>query len=37
MTPDRVIACGKQFGQKIGKKEAAAISALLIGWRGARA
>ena len=33
MTPARVVATGKQFGQKIGAKEAKAISALLIGWR----
>ncbi len=37
MTPAAVIATGKQFGQKIGAKEAKVISALLIGWRGAKA
>jgi hypothetical protein len=36
MTPDRVIATGKMFGQKIGAKEAKMISALLIGWRGSK-
>lgn len=34
MTPSRVMATGRQFGQKIGKKEASRISALLRSWRG---
>jgi uncharacterized protein YfaA (DUF2138 family) len=29
MTPERVIATGKQFGQKIGRKEAKAIARVL--------
>tara|TARA_Y100000401_G_scaffold117386_1_gene125966 strand:- start:5688 stop:5837 length:150 start_codon:yes stop_codon:yes gene_type:complete len=31
MTPERVIKTGKQFGEKITKKEARLISALLRG------
>lgn len=34
MTPERVIETGRQFGQRVSKREARAISAVLIGWRG---
>lgn len=33
MTPERVIQTGKAFGQKVGTREAKAISSLLRGWR----
>jgi hypothetical protein len=33
MTPERVKQTGRQFGQKIGGKEARQIAALLKGWR----
>lgn len=33
MTPDRVKATGRQFGQKIGTAEAKRIAAVLKGWR----
>lgn len=36
MTPARVAATARQFGQKVGRREARAISALLIGWRGSK-
>lgn len=33
MTVERVQETGRQFGQKIGKKEAKAIAGLIQGWR----
>lgn len=34
MTPERVAHTARQFGQRVSKREARAISALLTGWRG---